>query len=66
MNCENCGGGLKPVGNRPYFRCPYCETFHFPQELADGVALVGGTAPQACPVCADPLAHAAIDGHAVE
>ena len=27
MNCANCGGGLKPVGNRPYFRCPYCETY---------------------------------------
>ncbi len=66
MNCTNCGAGLKPVGNRPYFRCPYCETFHFPQELADGVALVGGSVPRACPVCADPLAHAAIDGHAVE
>jgi Zn-finger nucleic acid-binding protein len=66
MNCQNCGAGLEPVGNRPYFRCAYCETFHFPNELADGVALVGGAAPRTCPVCADPLARAAIDGHAVE
>jgi Zn-finger nucleic acid-binding protein len=65
MNCANCGGGLKPVGNRPYFRCPYCETFHFPEELADGVAVVGGDAPHDCPVCAERLTHAAIDGHTV-
>ena len=66
MNCPNCGAGMKPVGNRPYFRCPYCETFHFPQEMADGVAVVGGDTPRDCPVCAEPLTHAAINGHAVE
>ena len=66
MNCANCGGGMRPVGNRPYFRCPYCETFHFPQELADGVAVVGGEAKHACPVCEQTLTHAAVDGHAVE
>lgn len=65
MNCVNCGGGLKPFGNRPYFRCPYCETFHFPEELADGVAVVGGATPHDCPVCAERLTNAAIDGHAV-
>lgn len=66
MNCANCGAGLKPVGNRPYFRCPYCVTFHFPHEMADGVAVIGGAARHDCPVCTEPLAHAAIDGHAVE
>lgn len=65
MNCFNCGGGLKPVGNRPYFRCPYCETFHFPEELADGVAVVGGSTTHECPVCAERLTNAAIDGHAI-
>ncbi|MCI0704868.1 MAG: zf-TFIIB domain-containing protein [Planctomycetia bacterium] len=65
MNCANCGAGLKPVGNRPYFRCPYCETFHFPEELADGVAVVGGEMKLACPICTEPLTHAAIDGHKI-
>ncbi len=65
MNCVNCGGGLKPVGNRPYFRCPYCETFHFPEELADGVAVVGGATDHDCPGCAERLTHAAVEGHAV-
>lgn len=65
MNCPNCGGGLKPVGNRPYFRCPYCETFHFPEPLADGVTVVGGAVGCACPVCANALTRATIDGHGV-
>jgi Zn-finger nucleic acid-binding protein len=66
MNCRNCGGGLKPVGNRPYFRCPYCETFHFPEEMEDGVAVVGGHAPHDCPICDQKLTRAAIDGHEVD
>lgn len=65
MNCPNCGGGLAPVGNRPYFRCPYCETFHFPEPLADGVTVVGGPVGGACPVCAAALTRATIDGHGV-
>jgi Zn-finger nucleic acid-binding protein len=65
MNCPNCGAALRPVGNRNYFRCPYCETFHFPDEMEDGVALVAGEAPHDCPVCAKHLVPAAIEGHAV-
>lgn len=65
MNCTNCGAGLRPVGNRNYFRCSYCETFHFPEEVGDGIAVVGGDADHACPVCADPLTHAAVEGHEV-
>lgn len=65
MNCENCGGGLQPVGNRSYFRCPYCETFHFPEETVDGVAAVGAESQFDCPVCEKPLVSAAIDGHSV-
>lgn len=65
MNCLNCGGGLRPVGNRSYFRCPYCETFHFPEEMKDSVALVPGDARHSCPVCEKQLRRAAIDGHEV-
>ena len=65
MNCINCGAGLKPVGNRSYFRCPYCETFHFPEQTGDGVAVVGGDTPHSCPICELQLARAAIDGHEV-
>jgi Zn-finger nucleic acid-binding protein len=65
MNCVNCGGGLRPVSNRNYFRCPYCETFHFPEETGDGVAVLGDATPYDCPVCAEPLTLGAIDGHTV-
>jgi Zn-finger nucleic acid-binding protein len=65
MNCPNCGAALKPVGNRNYFRCPYCETFHFPEETGDGVALVHGDSPHDCPICTKLLTRAAIDGHDV-
>src|SRR5437870_813228 len=63
MNCANCGAAMQPVGNRNYFRCPYCETFYFPEETADGVAVVGGDTQYACPVCEKHLTRAAIDGH---
>ncbi len=65
MNCANCGGGLRPVGNRDYFRCPYCETFHFPTETGDGVATIGEVLADECPVCAERLTLAAIHGHEV-
>lgn len=62
MNCPNCGGGLQPVGNRNYFRCPYCETFHFPEETGDGIAVVGGDSNYDCPICEKSLILAAIEG----
>ncbi len=65
MNCVNCGGGLKPVGNRSYFRCPFCESFHFPSETADDIAVIGDESRFFCPVCRDPLASAAVEGHPV-
>ena len=46
MNCANCGGGLRPVGNRNYFRCPYCETFHFPDETDVNIITVDATDPK--------------------
>ena len=65
MNCTNCGAAMQPVGNRNYFRCPYCHTFAFPEETGDGVAVVGGETPDACPVCSGHLTRGAIDGYDV-
>jgi Zn-finger nucleic acid-binding protein len=65
MNCPNCGAALQPVGNRDYFRCAYCETFHFPEETGDGVALVAGETQHDCPICTRQLVPAAIEGHPV-
>lgn len=65
MNCANCGGGLEPVGNRNYFRCRYCQTFHFPAETGDGVAVTGDAAGCDCPVCKTALSAAAVRGQSV-
>jgi len=65
MNCTNCGAAMRPVGNRSYFRCPYCETSEFPEETADGVAVIGEDSEFDCPVCGKRLAAASIDGQAV-
>jgi len=65
MNCANCGAALETVGNRNYFRCPYCQTFYFPEETKDGVAVVGGDEPFDCPICAKQLTRAAIEGQVV-
>jgi Zn-finger nucleic acid-binding protein len=65
MNCKNCGAGLQPVGNRSYFRCLHCETFHFPEEIGDGIAIVGDETSHRCPVCEESLIRAVIEGNEV-
>jgi Zn-finger nucleic acid-binding protein len=62
MNCRTCGGVLKPVGTRNYFRCLYCTNFHFPEETGDGVAIVGGDSNFLCPVCEQLLTLGTIEG----
>jgi LSD1 subclass zinc finger protein len=65
MNCENCGATLRLIDGRDHFRCDHCETFRFATPLAgsiDRVTLLGETGDTACPVCATPLVHAALDG----
>jgi Zn-finger nucleic acid-binding protein len=65
MNCRNCAAAMEPVGGRAYFRCGHCGTFEFPQTNDDGVAAVGEITEFSCPVCAQPLTTAAIDGHTI-
>lgn len=65
LNCANCGAAMEPVGSRNYFRCPYCESFHFPDETPDGVAVIGDESRLGCPVCNEKLVAAAIHGDPV-
>jgi Zn-finger nucleic acid-binding protein len=62
LNCVNCGGGLQPVGNRNYFSCPYCQSFHFPETTPDGVTVLGEDTKYDCPVCEEKLVAATIHG----
>jgi Zn-finger nucleic acid-binding protein len=46
-----------------YFHCEYCGSFHFPEELSDGLKLLGPADGAAnCPVCQIALHHVAVDG----
>jgi len=60
MNCHNCGAPMKPVPNRAYLHCEYCEAYHFPTENNDGVILLGEQGHLVCPICGIPLVSAKI------
>jgi Zn-finger nucleic acid-binding protein len=56
------------VAGRGYFRCPHCETCHFPETLpasADGIVPLGEASDQPCPVCSETLSVGAIEGHEI-
>jgi Zn-finger nucleic acid-binding protein len=65
MNCPGCGAAMEPVGNRNYFRCTHCDSYHFPEETGDRVAVVGEDTGALCPLCRVPLVSAHIDGETV-
>jgi Zn-finger nucleic acid-binding protein len=62
MNCENCGAPLRLPDTGDHLVCDHCETRVFPDPDADGVSVLGGEAAFGCPVCREPLAHAAVAG----
>lgn len=69
MNCPNCGAPMELIQRRHYFVCPYCTTFHFPEEDArgtDGVAVVGAATGLNCPVCEHALVEGLIEGQPVQ
>lgn len=67
MNCVNCGAAMTLVAGRDYFRCDYCQSFHFPESAGgDGVRVVGGPTSCACPVCQLVLADGRVEGEAVQ
>jgi Zn-finger nucleic acid-binding protein len=65
MNCPGCGAAMKPAGNRNYFLCAHCGSYHFPAETGDGVSPTSDSAGCTCPVCAVPLVDALVDGEIV-
>lgn len=63
-SCDNCGAPLEPVEGKNYLTCPYCLSFAFPEEKKDGVVAGHAFTGHACPVCAEPLVAATIEGQA--
>jgi Zn-finger nucleic acid-binding protein len=47
--------------DKEFLSCDYCRNIYFPEKNDDGVRVLGEAA-LACPVCAVPLAHAALAG----
>jgi Zn-finger nucleic acid-binding protein len=66
-SCPACGAPIAPKPDTEGFKCDYCHAVYFPGEEDDGVVLPAERAESeyACPVCAIPLVHAAIDGISV-
>ena len=60
VNCPNCGAAMRLDAAKECLACDFCGTIHFPEPNQDGVCLLGGRSPLPCPVCAVPLAEAAI------
>lgn len=56
---------MQPIGGRAYFRCDYCHSFQFPEAAEDGVTPLQDVTDLPCPVCADPLVVATVEGFQV-
>jgi Zn-finger nucleic acid-binding protein len=68
MNCKNCGGVMELVDRRDYFACPYCSSFHFPDDAGDSpdnVRVLGTESDLCCPVCEDALVAGSAAGRRV-
>ena len=65
MNCPNCGAALQAVANRTHLRCPYCQSLHFPEPVAEGVVPLDQDHALDCPCCQRRLSSAALDGDTV-
>jgi Zn-finger nucleic acid-binding protein len=63
MDCPNCGAHMQPDKSMDSWSCIYCRSVYYSQKNEDNICLLGGTSKLACPVCAVPLAEAAMDGH---
>lgn len=68
MNCLNCGAPLEIVDGREHFRCPYCASILFPDDLPasiDRIRSLDEPSDFACPICDAALVTAAMDGRKV-
>ena len=51
--------------SQDFLVCDYCGTMHFPDPNADGIRVLEQESPLACPICVQPLIHAAAGGERI-
>ena len=56
MNCPNCGAPMKLFRSRDYYFCEHCHGYHFPDQNASGLRVLGEN-PEGihCPRCREVL-----------
>ena len=62
MNCPSCGGAMRLEEDKEFLRCEFCKNIVFPEKNDDGVRVLVELSELACPGCAVPLVHAALQG----
>ncbi len=62
MNCPGCGARLRCEPGQDVLRCDYCKSTYAPEQTEEGVRVLEGISPLACPVCAKPLVQALLAG----
>ena len=60
MNCPSCGAAMRLNSDADHFECEYCKSLFFPSKNDEGVSVLAVASGESCPVCAEPLMHAAI------
>jgi Zn-finger nucleic acid-binding protein len=65
MNCPNCGASMRLEDGKDFLSCDYCRSTHFPEKNAEGIRILAEDSGVECPLCAVPLADAALDAHRI-
>ena len=65
MNCPACGAPMRLEEGKDSLVCDYCGQVSIPPEIDDGVRILDQTSSLNCPVCAIPLAQAAMAHHRI-
>jgi Zn-finger nucleic acid-binding protein len=60
MNCPSCGAPMRLEADQDSMQCMYCRNIYLPEKDDQGVSVFPEMSEDICPVCAIPLANAAL------